>query len=808
MALEKLGLGAILTFDGAAAVRSMNVAQRSFASLNTQASMAAAGARKMGGALRSLSLAAAPLALAVAGGTAQAASFEHQMSAVSAITGATGSDFLALTNKAKEVGASTAFSASQAAKGIELMGLAGASTGQIIEGLGGVTDLAAAGGLDLATSTTIVADTIKGMGLSFKDATKVADTLAFTSSKTNTDVRQLGFGLTFATGQAKTMGIQMPELVATLGALADAGLKGSLGGTSLTQMFVKLSKPSDKAKAIMEKWNISLTNADGSLKSVSQITGAFAKRINKIPNSVERAAISTELFGVRGGKAFAALAVKGEPELAKLTKAAFFSAGAARKMAEVRMDNLIGQLTILRSSMEGFAIELFGPLLKPITVFVKRAATALGQVVTGIQLIRSGLLSETGPAADKAREKFLGLSETATSLAEGVSGAIDRILGVFRTLRTEFDAGKSRLLGFLGPDGLKTVAKFSTLLAFAGAAIAPLGAALLAFGFLLTSIVVPAVTGLAGVLSGLVGIALGPVGLAIGIIAAAVLSLRRENESFGAFALRMWTSLKTTVVDFWNTAIQPLVTGIQQGLMPVLGELKQVWSEVIAVISGLWTDLVGEFSNGTDETMTDWLELGRTLGAIMAGFAKAAAVVFGGLVKVVATVVVTIVQAFKGAFNKLGAIVGGLGAAFDAIFKGNFAEGAKIAGDAISDFVTRPLDDASPAQVIATQRRPGRAPEVGAAAGEAKRTANIRDMAQAIAKEQADKTDKSMDKLAKALKKQNTEVSVPVSIDGRAVAFATTKHTQEIQERSGFRATPWQRRAALEHGAVPMMTGA
>ena len=40
-------------------------------------------------------------------------------------------------------------------------------------------------------------------------------------------------------------------------------------------------------------------------------------------------------------------------------------------------------------------------------------------------------------------------------------------------------------------------------------------------------------------------------------------------------------------------------------------------------------------------------------------------------------------------------------------------------------------------------------------------------------------------------------------IDGREVSGRLSKHQQEIQERAGFKTTPWQKRMALEQGAMP-----
>ena len=82
--------------------------------------------------------------------------FESTMSQVSAISGATGKDFEALTQKAKEMGAKTKFSANDCAEAMTYMALAGWKSGDMISGLDGILNLAAASGENLGSVSDIV----------------------------------------------------------------------------------------------------------------------------------------------------------------------------------------------------------------------------------------------------------------------------------------------------------------------------------------------------------------------------------------------------------------------------------------------------------------------------------------------------------------------------------------------------------------------------------------------------------------------------------------------------------------------------
>ena len=95
-----------------------------------------------------------------------AADFDSAMSRVAAVSGATGSDFDSLRDKAREMGAKTKFSATEAADAMNYMAMAGWKTEDMLSGIEGVMYLAAASGEDLATTSDIVTDALTAFGLS------------------------------------------------------------------------------------------------------------------------------------------------------------------------------------------------------------------------------------------------------------------------------------------------------------------------------------------------------------------------------------------------------------------------------------------------------------------------------------------------------------------------------------------------------------------------------------------------------------------------------------------------------------------
>lgn len=149
--------------------------------------------------------------------------FEAAMSKVEAISGATGEDLAALTEKAKEMGASTKFSATESANAFEYMAMAGWKTADMLDGIEGIMNLAAASGEDLALTSDIVTDALTAFGMSAADSTHFADILAQASSNANTNVSMLGETFKYVAPVAGALGYTAEDTAAAIGLMANAG---------------------------------------------------------------------------------------------------------------------------------------------------------------------------------------------------------------------------------------------------------------------------------------------------------------------------------------------------------------------------------------------------------------------------------------------------------------------------------------------------------------------------------------------------------------------------------------------------------
>jgi len=596
------------------------------------------GLSQVGGAMRSAAMAALPATVGMALGAKTAANFESQMSAVSSITQLSSknaeehaANMSMLERKAKKMGIESAFSATESGQAMEYMARAGATATEIVSGLDGVMNAAAADGMGLAEAANTISQVVRGMGLGFEQSSHVADVLAMASAKGNTNISQLGESMRYAMAQAKSMGIPLEQVVASLTKAADAGLQGSIGGTSFTNMLVKLSKPSAKAAAQMKAWGIKLTDSKKRMKSMGQIVNMFKKRLDGIKDPVERARMATELFGIRGAKAYSALASQGGEALDRLTGALKSSEGAAARMAEERLDNVLGQLTLLKSSVSGFFIELFGPLMKPMAKALKELIKGINSVVFAIQAIKdvgsAKTMKELNSAMDNLTKASSEYGSTVMDIAWGVMDAIKWMKDGWNSIvSTIKNVAKWFGVTFGKKGGLRDVTAMIIKIGVVAAALAPIALVLGGLAFVITSVVIPAITGIFAAFTGVLGLMMGPFGIAVLLLINHFKDFKKENETWMQAASRAWKELKAWVLDVWNNAIKPFWQGMKDAFGPILSELRTTWNDTMNVIRTAMDDMGLQFSWLSNKGQTDWREIGRTvvnvIGSIVTGVAK------------------------------------------------------------------------------------------------------------------------------------------------------------------------------------------
>lgn len=327
----------------------------------------------MGDALMPLSAAAAAIGVAAVKTTAD---FDSSMSKVSAISGATGKDFDALRDKAREMGAETKFSASEAADAFTYMAMAGWKTEEMMQGIDGIMSLSAADGLDLATTSDIVTDSLSAFGLTAKDSAHFADVLAAASTNANTNVSMMGETFKYAAPVAGALGFSVEDVATAVGLMANAGIKGSQAGTALRGWLTRMAKPTKESLNAMKFLDIEIQNTDGSMKSLSEII-SYTKRQFDTLNEAEKAQYAAMLAGQNGMSGLLAIMNASEDDIEKLSKAIKSANGTAKDMAETMQNNLNGQLTILKSQLSEAAISIGDALIPKI-----REATSVVQSAT------------------------------------------------------------------------------------------------------------------------------------------------------------------------------------------------------------------------------------------------------------------------------------------------------------------------------------------------------------------------------------------------------------------------------------------
>ena len=263
----------------------------------------------------------------------------------------------ALRDTAREMGATTKFSASEAADAMGYMALAGWDDAQVIAGIPGVLNLAAAANMDLAKASDIVTDTMTPFGMAAERAGEAADVFAYAQANSNTTVEALGEAMKYAAPTADAFGMTLQDTAAAMGVLANAGIKGSQGGTTLSAMLRDMKNNAKNGAIAIGKTKVALTNADGSYRSYAAIIRDIDKATSSMTASQRDAALGA-IFGDESLKGILATLKQGPDALDAMTEGMYACGGAAEDMAATMGDNLKGDLAILESGAQDMAIAL------------------------------------------------------------------------------------------------------------------------------------------------------------------------------------------------------------------------------------------------------------------------------------------------------------------------------------------------------------------------------------------------------------------------------------------------------------------
>lgn len=575
---------------------------------------------------------------------------------MSELNGASVNTMDALRDLAKEMGASTAFSAGECADAMNYLALAGYSTQEIYDTLPTVLNLAAAGGIDLASASDMVTDAMSALGMETSEADTIVDQMAKTASSTNTSVSQLGEGILTIGATAKSIKGGTAELNTALGILANNGIKGAEGGTHLRNVILSLQNPTDKAAATMDSLGVSVYDSEGNMRSMNDILGDLNTSMEGM-TAQEKANIISQIFNKTDLSAVNALLANTGDTWDSLQQSIVDSGGVAQQMADTQLDNLSGQLTLLKSALEGLAIS-FGEILMPairaivekVQAFVDKLNSlddaqkktivkialvaaaigplliALGKTISTVGSVMTGFSTLTKGVASLG-VKLAGSTGSVTSLGSAlgaVAGPVLAVVAVIAVLVAAFKHLWDTNEGFRNAITAIWEGIVSKVQEFCQGIVDRINA----LGFDFTNIIEvlkAAWDGFCSLLAPVFEAAFSAISSVLGTVLDVITGLL--DIFIGLFTgnwSQLWTGVKEIFSGIWNgiTGVFSAALGMLQGIAdPVLGWFGTSWNEVWTGISTFFTNIwngIVSFFTGIWENIKNVVSVGiQFIGAIL-----------------------------------------------------------------------------------------------------------------------------------------------------------------------------------------------
>ncbi len=390
----------------------------------------------------------AGVGIAILGGGIAAArtagNYEESLNILQAVAEPTAKQMEKLSAKALALGKDfklPGVSAKDAALSMVELAKGGLSVDQVLSSVRGTIQLAIASEMDMAEAATITARALKAFNLEGKDSAMVADLLAATSNKSTAEIEDLALGFQQASSQFALSEMDIVDMAASLGIMADKGITGSDAGTSLKTMLLRLAAPTGKASDLMDELGIKVFSSKGQMKGMEGIIKSFTKGLSGMTQKQRLATLGT-LFGSDAIRGASNILLGGVKQYKQYTKA-ITKGGEAQLLAEARTKGFNGSMDAFGSAVETFAIELglnMLPALTEATLWIANLVEGFDPqrvvdffleikkvVVAIVEFIRESTLARTALVALVAGFAAFKIVSFVTNLIKGLAIAF-RIL--------------------------------------------------------------------------------------------------------------------------------------------------------------------------------------------------------------------------------------------------------------------------------------------------------------------------------------------------------------------------------------------
>lgn len=388
------------------------------------------------------------------------ADYEASIKKLGAVSGATKEELASLDDTAKNLGASTRYSASQVSEAMNYLAMAGLKTKDINASIGDVLNLATIGATDLGTAADIASNILSGFGKNASELGNVVDIMSATITNSNTSIEQMGEAMKYVAPVAKSMGIDIEDVATAIGVLGNAGLQGSIAGTSLAQMLQGFSGKTPQAIKLFKELGISVYDSSGKFVGLNEALVRFKAGIAGLTDH-EKQDVIRKIFGTESAKSVITLLDNVGTGFDELSGKIEKSAGLGQKLADQMDKGLTASFKGLNSAIESKLLDFFKELspvieenTKKLTEFVRGLdAKEMGEFAEGLAELASNLGNVLGLFADftsvlstlsdYSMPDFLTGKEDAGIFTTAIQGYQNLADGIKQATEASKDFGKS-----------------------------------------------------------------------------------------------------------------------------------------------------------------------------------------------------------------------------------------------------------------------------------------------------------------------------------------------------------------------------
>ena len=473
----------------------------------------------------------------VALGTAGAASFaevDKTMQLTNKTMGNTEEQAQLLNKAMKDAAANSTFGMKDAATATLNFARAGLNAEQAAAALAPAMNLAAGEGGNLDTVSGGLVATINGFHGSFEDAGHYADVFAAACNNSALDVDSLSHAMSVAAPIFSAAGYTVNDAALYMGVMANNGIDADKAANSLKTGLARLISPAKEGAEKMAELGISVTNADGTMKSSIQIQKELHDAFGKLSES-EQIAAASAIFGKNQMAPWLALINTAPEDVGELDAALANCAGTTDEMAEAMMSGFGGSLEKLKSSID---------------VLVTSIGEALAPTIQKVAEFIQGLVDKFNALTPAQQQTIVKIGMLAAALGPllVVVGKVISSIGTIMTWAPKIVNGVQNIIGI----GSKLMGGLQSL-----------------WGVIMAN----------------------PIILIVAAIAAAVAAFIyfwNTSEEFRQFWINLWEAIKTAV----STVVQAIATFFTETVPAAFTAFVEffqgLWEGVKTFFSGIW----------------------------------------------------------------------------------------------------------------------------------------------------------------------------------------------------------------------------